>query len=320
MRAMDAATLTTAQGPLHEQQEHLDDGAVPPEALKHHVACHEHEDLHLSILGFNPPKRNGDSTQLLERLPGPFHVIVSHQADDLEKLLVDKFYVRSVEDGNIVVALRKSAFAGILGCTITHHDVAYGEGAGAKNIEGVSVTCDALPRQPWRGDENASGPCNVKIAVTHVHRLSANARADKEVVTDFLAELADLAADITYVNFGTLDLEVLREHVPPCFLRRHATSALWSCIESATLNTAFLLRRDMQLLRNSRVRRQRPVTVPEHADLGLFGRVHIVARSCTDSLRVPQRVSAGPSNNLNASKQSKICMLWHCKRALSPNT
>ncbi len=77
-----------------------------------------------------------------------------------------------------------------------------------------------------------------------VHRLSTNARVNREVLADFVANLASLPADVISVNFGSLDVEVLSEQMPTCFLPTSTASVFWSRVASADQTSAFLLRHD----------------------------------------------------------------------------
>ncbi len=130
----------------------------------------------------------------------------------------------------------------------------------------------------------------IRIAAVNVHRLSPNACADGEVLADFARDLRNLVADIICANPGPLDLRALL---------RATTTAFWSCVQPAACNIAFLLRKDMEFAKHSRLRKHGLVRMAETAGLGFVGALHIVART------VPRRTMRSPDFNMSRTSRGR---------------
>ena len=95
------------------------------EPAEHDDALHLQEQTRLSILGYNPGKHDVDSAGLLDRLCASFHVLISHEAGELEKLLGNDFWVDNEDERNIIVAIRKSTFERMTDREVTDHEVVH---------------------------------------------------------------------------------------------------------------------------------------------------------------------------------------------------
>ncbi len=268
---MEAAAV---KGPLKLLQAPVSVAATVAAVERNHV-LHTKEQTRLSVLWYNPCKHNVDSVRLLQHLCVSFHVLVSHEAGELEKLLDNEFWVNNEDEGNIIVAVKKSTFKRMKDREVMDHEVVHSESGEVRSLEAVSLTVTAPLLNGWRGDENSPGPLVIRIAAVRAHRLSINACADTELLADFARHLCNLVADIICVNPGPLDLRVLL---------KATTTTFWSSVQPATCNVAFLFRKDTEFAKHSRLQEDGLVHMAKIAGPGSVGALHIAARTVPPSM------------------------------------